>query len=56
MTRDPSAIRAKKARRSAAVSCGCFIRPGTVIIRQPDGKWVCREHALAAVTNATKEN
>ena len=34
-------IRARKARYSSRLACGCHVRPGARIIRCPDGRWRC---------------
>jgi hypothetical protein len=39
------ADRARKARRSSVLACGCYIQTGHMIARV-DGRWICIEHAL----------
>jgi hypothetical protein len=44
--------RARKARSSSVRSCGCYVTTGQLIVYR-DGRWLCLEHALAAVRQRT---
>jgi len=42
-------VRSRKARKSSRVACGCYVRPGTRIIRCPDGRWRCAQCVIASL-------
>lgn len=46
-----TAVRVRKARWPAVVSCGHFVNVGQVVVKR-GGKWKCRECALAEARKA----
>jgi hypothetical protein len=49
----PKYNRVRRARRSSRLTCGCHVSVGHVIVRRA-GRWVCLEHALAAIKASTE--
>jgi hypothetical protein len=45
--------RVRKARSSSVRSCGCYVTTGQLIVSHTPGRWLCLEHALAAVRQRT---
>ena len=52
MTAPKPAVRARKARRSSRLACGCYVHVGERIIRTPDGRWQCAPCVIAAAIAA----